>query len=64
MLGGGEVTADALVSGTPWTDVGVGVGVAVGTNVGCGVGVSVGSGIGVAGCATASVALTDLSLAP
>ena len=31
MLVGGEVIADALVSGTPWTGVGVTVGLGVGT---------------------------------
>ena len=36
MFGGGEVIADALVSGTPWTDVGVGLGVGVGVYVGSG----------------------------
>jgi hypothetical protein len=38
MFGGGEVIADALVSGTPWTDVGVGLGVGVGVAVGVAVG--------------------------
>ncbi len=40
MLGGGEVIADALVSGTPWTGVGVGVDpdLGVGTAVGGAVG--------------------------
>ena len=38
MLGGGEVIADALVSGTPWTGVGVDAGLGVGTAVGGAVG--------------------------
>jgi hypothetical protein len=50
MLGGGEVTADALVSGTPGIGVGVGVvagGVAVGVAVGgTDVDVAVGNGVG------------------
>ena len=38
MLDVGEVIADALVSGTPWTGVGVAVGLSVGTAVGGAVG--------------------------
>ena len=38
MLEGSEVIADALVSGTPWTGVGVAVGLSVGTAVGGAVG--------------------------
>ena len=48
MLGGGEVTADALVSGTPGIGVGVDSGVAVAVGVGVDVGTVLATGVGVA----------------